>query len=174
MTLTCHVTRENPGEDPPHLDFNTDQSCPVNLPESYGVVPYADEFAGDIKLKAIDQGTGIPDFSVNAEGITAEKEWLRNIHKVRVEKDGELQEEPVTFSGYFSNNQSSEVIRPTATIGVFPILNEKAASVGMQKHAMLQTMKATEFVNPGQIPVIVGDCPLYIQQKNASGCTQMK
>ncbi|XP_076158119.1 uncharacterized protein LOC143140875 [Alosa pseudoharengus] len=30
---------------------------------------------------------------------------------------------------------------------------------------MLVVMKATEFVNPGQVPVIVADCPLYTQQK---------
>ena len=33
----------------------------------------------------------------------------------------------------------------------------------MQKHAML--VKAIEFVNPGQVPVIEGDCPLCAQQK---------
>jgi len=34
-----------------------------------------------------------------------------------------------------------------------------------QKHAMLTTKKATAYANPGQIPVIVGDCPLYAHQK---------
>ena len=36
--------------------------------------------------------------------------------------------------------------------------------MAMQKHAMHVVKKATEFVNPGQVPVIVGDCPLYAQQ----------
>ena len=35
----------------------------------------------------------------------------------------------------------------------------------MQKHFMLISKKAVDFVNPGQIPVIVGDCPLCAQQK---------
>ncbi|CAL8338996.1 unnamed protein product [Boreogadus saida] len=35
----------------------------------------------------------------------------------------------------------------------------------MQKHSMLVVMRATDFVNPGQIPVIVADFPLYMQQK---------
>ena len=30
---------------------------------------------------------------------------------------------------------------------------------------MLVVKKAIDFINPGQIPVIVGDCPLYAQQK---------
>jgi len=35
----------------------------------------------------------------------------------------------------------------------------------MHKHAMIVVKKAIDFINPGQIPVIVGDCPLYAQQK---------
>ena len=34
----------------------------------------------------------------------------------------------------------------------------------MQKHAVLVVKKAIEFVNPGQVPVIEGDRPLYAQQ----------
>ncbi len=37
--------------------------------------------------------------------------------------------------------------------------------MAMQKHAMLVVKKAIDFLNPGQIPVIVGDCPLYAQHK---------
>ena len=37
--------------------------------------------------------------------------------------------------------------------------------MAMQKHSKLVSMRATDFANPGQIPVIVGDCPLYAQQK---------
>ena len=39
----------------------------------------------------------------------------------------------------------------------------------MQKHAMLISRKATDFINSTQIPVIIGDCPLYDQQKKFSG-----
>ena len=77
----------------------------------------------------------------------------------------------MTYSGFFSHSQSENDIRPTASVGVFPIFYEKASSMSMQKHAMLMTMKATEFVNPGQVPVIVGDLPIYIHQKNAGGHT---
>ena len=37
--------------------------------------------------------------------------------------------------------------------------------MAMQKHSMIVVKKAIEFVNPGQVPVIEGDCPLYAQQK---------
>ena len=55
--------------------------------------------------------------------------------------------------------------RYPTTVGVFPIFEEKASTMAMQKHAMLVVKKAIDFINPGQIPVIVGDCPLHVQQK---------
>ena len=37
--------------------------------------------------------------------------------------------------------------------------------MAMQNHSMLMVKKAIECVNPGQVAVIEGDCPLYAQQK---------
>jgi len=79
--------------------------------------------------------------------------------------NGKLQEMPVTFSGFYSHGQQAEYIRPRDIVGVFPVFEEKASTMAMQKHAMLVVKKAVDFINPGQIPVIVGDCPLYAQQK---------
>ena len=41
--------------------------------------------------------------------------------------------------------------------------------LSMQKHAIVNSKKATDFINSGQVPVIVGGCPLYVQWKNVSG-----
>ena len=106
-----------------------------------------------------------PNIFVDVEVCNQENEWLEHIHGIILDRNGALQELPITYYGFFSKKQPLEDIRPAATIVVFPVLPEKAASMAMQKHAMLMIMKATEFVNPGQIPVIVGDCPLYAQQK---------
>ena len=72
---------------------------------------------------------------------------------------------PVTYSGFYSHGQHAEDIRPRATVGVFPIFEEKASTMAMQKHEMLVVKKSIDFINPCQIPVIVGDYPLYAQQK---------
>ena len=84
--------------------------------------------------------------------------------KVTTEKETQ-NDIPMTFSGYFSHFQDVCSIRERAAVGVFPVLYEKANTISMQKHAMTVIKKATEFVNPGQTPVIVGDCPLYALQK---------
>lgn len=72
---------------------------------------------------------------------------------------------PVAYSGLFSYGQRAEDVRPRATVGIFPAVYEKASSMSVQKHVMLISKKATDFINPGQVPVVVGDCPLYVQQK---------
>ena len=72
---------------------------------------------------------------------------------------------PVTYSGVFSHGQRAEYVRPRATVGICPVFYEKASSMSLQKHVMLISKKATDFINPCQVPVIVGDCPLYVQQE---------
>jgi len=60
------------------------------------------------------------------------------------------------------------IIRPRAAVGVFTIFEEKASTMAMQKPAMLVVKKSIDFINAGQIPVIVGHCPLYAQQMKMS------
>jgi len=163
MTLTAHATEQNPGHDPPPLTYQLPEDSGIHLPESFANVPYIDEYAGDIRLQRTPAGR--PNIFVDVEVCNQENEWLEHIHGIILDRNGALQELPITYFGFFSKKQPLEDIRPAANIGVFPVLPEKAASMAMQKHAMLMIMKATEFVNPGQIPVIVGDCPLYAQQK---------
>ena len=165
MTLTSHPTTDNMGEDPPPLRLDLLDKSPVQLPYDYANVPYVDEYAGDIHLSPSEKELPRPTFDENLQRGAPDEAWLKHVYDVSVDRDGELQEKPVTYSGFFSHLQSAANVRPRATVGMFPIFYEKASSMAMQKHSMLVTMKATEFVNPGQVPVIVGDLPIYIQQK---------
>ena len=58
------------------------------------------------------------------------------------------------YSGYFAHDISDSDIRPQAFIGTWPILPNKAHAMETQKHCMKIHMKATEFVNLGQTPVM--------------------
>ena len=71
----------------------------------------------------------------------------------------------MTYSGFLSHTQREEYVKLRATVGVFPIFYDTTLTMALQKHAMLVIKKAIEFVNPGQVTVIEGDCPLYAQQK---------
>ena len=72
-----------------------------------------------------------------------------------------LEEVPVTHWS-FSYEQKVENIRTRATIGVFPTFQEKASTMAMQKQAMVVVKRAINFINPAKVPVIVGECTLYV------------
>ena len=165
MTLTSHLTHDNMGEDPPPLNLNLPEDATIQLPDDYAIVPYVDEYAGDIILDPILPGQGRPELGDNQHRGVPEEAWLQHVYHTIAGNAEDLPKTPITYSGFFSHNQLSQDIKPQATVGVFPIFYEKAASMAMQKHAMHLTKKAVEFLNPGQIPVIVGDCPLYPLQK---------
>ena len=110
-------------------------------------------------------GTIQPFFPDYINGVNDEA-WLKHVYKVLVEKQGELQNIPVTYSEFFSHCQGSDNVRPRATVGVFPVFVLRKSSInGNAKTCNAYVKKATSFVNPGQMPVIVGDCPLFAIQK---------
>ena len=165
ITLIGHVSNTNKGQAAPKIEFNTTEDVPINLPDEYAVVPFIEDFGGDLKLDPISEGEGRPENVTD----TKESDWLCHVRESRTRENNgswKLNETPVTFSGYFSHKQQKEEIDPPAVIGTFPIFtDEKADSLSMQKHAMLMTKKAIEFLNPGQTPVMEGDLPLYARQK---------
>ena len=49
----------------------------------------------------------------------------------------------------------------TTLTQLLPLFYDKAATAGMIKHGMNVLNWATEFLNPGQIPVMAFDAPLF-------------
>ncbi|KAF5269349.1 hypothetical protein FQA39_LY08741 [Lamprigera yunnana] len=119
MSLISHSTYDNIGEDPPPLTLGVSESCTVELPDSYSIAPFVDEYAGNVSISGINNASTFSCIEKNDELLMAERHWLQHLNMV------------------------------------------KSATMAMQKHCMHIAMKATEFVNPGQIPVLMGDCPLY-------------
>ena len=104
-------------------------------------MPYIDEYAGDITLSSMGVRSVRPTVAENPRAGTPEEAWLKHLYTVVFEEVGELQEMPVTYSGFFSYGQRAE-----------DVSYEKASSMSMQKHAMFMSKKATDFINPGQVP----------------------
>ena len=68
--------------------------------------------------------------------------------------------EAISWAGYFSKMEVSVSIEPSI-FGFLPLFEEKAASWAMQKHGLKVICSAIEKLNPGQIPVVCGDQPIY-------------
>ena len=67
----------------------------------------------------------------------------------------------ITWGGFNSQCMNDESGKPRAEIGILPLFLDKAASPSMMKHSMNIVKKSTEFLNPGQTPVLGADQPLF-------------
>ena len=84
-------------------------------------------------------------------------EWLETVHKA-MSDDGVIMEN-ISWSAHFANLQQD--VRPAAITALLPLFSESAHSLAMVKHSMDLIQRATSHVNPGQVPVITLDQPLY-------------
>ena len=168
ITLIGHLNKDNKGTDPLPLTLNVSEDTPIELSDEFAVVPFVEELGGDIRLSSVREGGGRP--LKNSHAAVEEQAWLKHILDIKmndkVDETWGLDEVPVAFADYFSKNQEHEDVKPRAVIGVFHVFTEeKADTLSMQKHAMCIAKRAIDFVNPGQTPIIEGDCPLYARQK---------
>ena len=69
-----------------------------------------------------------------------------------------------SVSGFHASQETTGV--PNKTVGsMLPIFYEKSATPAMMKHSLQIVKDLTEHLNPGQIPVIAADQPLYAEIK---------
>ena len=91
------------------------------------------------------------------EAAKKEKQWLIN-EKLLLPKES-LENEFISWAGYMASNTVESP--PVTTSGLLPLFHEKGANFGMLKHGIVVIMAAVEKLNPGQIPVITGDQPIF-------------
>jgi hypothetical protein len=65
----------------------------------------------------------------------------------------------VSWSAFHASKHQTELPQSISTL--LPLFHEQAKSVAMLQHSMRVLKDATEFLNPGQVPVIAFDQPLY-------------
>ena len=114
------------------------EGAAIKLPDDFSIMSFIDEYSGKITLSSIPNGTSIPAFTNNLRARVPDEAWSNHVQNGFVSKkpqwflgDKILQETPVTFSGFFSHGQSTEDVRPRATVGIFPIFFEKASTMAM-------------------------------------------
>ena len=82
-----------------------------------------------------------------------------------MEKEELDKDDILSWSAYHASLQNiSSEVQPALT-QLLPIFQEKAATAAMIKHGMDVLREATQFLNPGQIPVVALDAPLYALAK---------
>ncbi len=161
LSMTQHITDETPGTER-HLDRASPNEKSKSklvkpLMESYTQVPPA-IFATDKPSPHRTVGVAIPQ-TAKLESDEAQTAWLRRVIQL-LQKEQLDKDDNISWSAYFAHLQYS-LRRPPAISGLMPLFRDNAHSVAMVKHGMDIIIKATLHVNPGQVPVLTVDQPLY-------------
>ena len=86
-----------------------------------------------------------------------ELSWVEAVNKSYLLKS---LENDITWAAYQSSSIDS-IVLPRALTALMPLFREHANTPAMIHHAMLLIKKHTNFLNPGQLPIMTVDQPLY-------------
>lgn len=100
------------------------------------------------------------------EAKTKELEWIN--HAIQLLEKERLVKDYISWSTFHASLQN-HLDNPSAITTLLPLFYEKAATIAMIKHGMYVQKMLTEhlanYINPGQIPVMTFDQPLFALAK---------
>lgn len=148
------------------LVINHTPSCTksvIPLPTKYTNIPPA---ALKTKQFIVPNISGIvrpPNLHTFQLAAETESKWLDTV-MIALKKDQLDKQEWISWSAFHAGIQDT-VIPPPAINALLPLFLDCAHSVAMIKHSMTIVQAAVQHLNPGQIPVIAADQPLYALAK---------
>ena len=137
------------------------ESTLTDLPEAYSIVPCIEVQTTGMKVpwRAL---TTDPNSSIDKTEILMENKWLLDSSNML---DKTLtKEDRIAWSAYHAARRMDgpSIIASNA---LFPLFYDKAATLSMMKHGMDVIRAAVNFLNPGQIPIMTCDQPLFALAK---------
>ena len=105
-----------------------------------------------------------PDGSVFNHSFKDEVNWLKNSSNVICNQQTLKEEELVSWGAFHSSNLSSSP-SASAISALLPLFPDQAKSIAMIRHAMDIIKLSLNHLNPGQVPVIALDQPLFAVAK---------
>eukprot|EP00733_Pompholyxophrys_punicea_P000349 Pompholyxophrys_punicea_v1_NODE_93_length_3578_cov_92.823162.p1 type:complete len:201 gc:universal NODE_93_length_3578_cov_92.823162:2879-2277(-) len=143
------------------LDFSTLKKRLFSLPDNFTVVPeVVMSNKPNLPTKIVTLATVMS--SLLSEAKTKEFAWFHSISDILAKNSDEIQrgDYRLSWSSYHSFFDDAAPWSP-ALIGMLPVFRQKASSPSMVKHGMAVIANLTQFINPGQIPVMAVDQPLF-------------
>lgn len=150
----------NPGESRPPIVIPPSGTERHSLPDSFSVVPPVALAVESVSVPACNT---VPVQRCVEEAKAQEAEWLSHVLS-KLGNSNVTCEDKVAWGAYHSSVQQPITNLPAVT-ALLPMFYEKAATPAMIKHGMDVTRVAITFLNPGQIPVITLDQPLFALAK---------
>jgi len=91
--------------------------------------------------------------------LSKENDWLLLLSEL-IRKNELAKDDYLSWAAYHASvEQAAETL--TTRVALMPLFLECAYSVTIIKHHMNVVKSATEYLNPGQVPVLVMDQPLF-------------
>ena len=103
------------------------------------------------------------DFQMTAKTREEENGWLGTV-KAALDDPETNKTIWVSWSAYHADIQQTE-IPPTAINALLPLFLDNAHSAAMIRHSMDIVRRAVHHLNPGQVPVLEADQPLFALAK---------
>ena len=160
ISLFQHSVAYNEGvsRDIVAIETTTSSKAVDSLPQSFTTIPLLVLLISTPEVPRQDgelMGSGL--FLPN--GFQGEREWLENVFEKL--NQGELQNnEYISWAAYHASMQN-ELPQNVCLSAILPLFKEQAHSPAMIRHSMIVVRDAVQFLNPGQIPVVTFDQPLY-------------
>ena len=97
-----------------------------------------------------------------AEAKRSEEQWV--VHSLeKLDEESVTSGDTLAWAAFHASAQTEE--DPPALTALLPLFYEKAATPAMVKHGMDVIRQAVTFLNPGQVPIITVDQPLFALAK---------
>ena len=136
------------------------------LPDNYTNVPAVS--CNTDRLTVSDHSTSEISSQVLEAGKINEFEWIE--HSMPLLSKNEIgKEEYISWAAYHASLEPSPE-NPSTIVALLPLFHEKAATIAMIKHGMDIQQSITQYLNPGQIPVMAFDQPLFALAKFVQWC----
>ena len=133
------------------------------LPDQFTTVP-----AVALKTKSVSVpqkvNASTPKKGQLADAQLKETSWLKHAYQL-LENDKIEKGVTITWSAFHASFQDASADSHITLTQMLPLFYEKAATAAMIKHGINVLRWATEFLNPGQIPVMAFDAPLFALAK---------
>ena len=167
ISLFQHPTTEEPGTTRPCINIiqsTANTKSVEQLPKSYtdvAPVNYVNKSApvAEIPMQQLHTAR-----SSMACGLKDETNWLDNMESVITNHEGLQEGQQVSWAAFQSHDQHNSH-QSTAISALLPLFPDQAKSVAIIRHSMDIIKLSVNHLNPGQVPVIAFDQPLYAVAK---------
>ena len=145
------------------IDQSTSGKAIAPLPQVYTSVPPAAFKTKEFKVPIINTSVRCSNFHTVSKAKEEEWNWLKAV-MVSLRKYDLDKTDWISWSAYHSSMQEAVIPSP-AINALLPLFLDSAHSVAMIKHSMEMVRAAVKHLNPGQVPILTLDQPLYALAK---------